>query len=148
MSRFIQNYNQHLTEAERSGETLLLQQRAGRPAWVLETESSARALESATGFVAAALSAIVHDPVLITRFPDALASALPWVSFLPEADRAEFSREAVDTLRACAAIGRYAAFDTLIEDWKATAAVWSDPDLARSLSTPIDEPLSEPVDAG
>ena len=147
MSRFIQSYNQHLTEAERTGEVLVLEQRAGRPTWVLETETAARALESATSFLASALSAIAHDSELSLRFPDALASTLPWMAFLPENDRAEFAREAADTLRACASVGRYTAFATLIEDWRATAEVWSDPDLARSLAAPIDEPLDMPVDA-
>lgn len=148
ISRFIQNYNKHLSEAERTGESLVLQQRAGRPAWLLETESSARALESAMDFLASALSVIAHDDTLSTRFPDALASGLPWMSFLPEEDRARFAREAADMLRACAAVGRYAAFSTLIEEWRATAAVWSDPALARSLNAPIDEPLGDPVDVG
>ncbi|MGO1285236.1 MAG: hypothetical protein ACTHWF_14690 [Brachybacterium sp.] len=147
MSRFIQSYNQHLTEAERTGETLVLEQRAGRPTWVLETEDAARALESATGFLATALTAIARDSALIGRFPDALASALPWVTFLPDAEREEFAREATETLLASASLGRYTAFATLIEDWRATAEVWSDPDLARSLSAPIDEPLDTPVDA-
>lgn len=48
MSRFIQNYNQHLTEAERTGDVLVLEQRAGRPAWVLESEHRVRATAEAT----------------------------------------------------------------------------------------------------
>ena len=147
MSRFIQNYNQHLLEAERTGEGLLLQQRAGRPAWVIETEAASRALESATSFLASALSAIVHDSELSERFPEALASTLPWVEFLPEQDRADFAREAADTLRACASVGRYTAFAALIDDWRATAEIWSDPDLSRSLRSRIDEPLDIAVEA-
>lgn len=94
----------------------MLQQRAGRPSWVLEPESASRALESATEFVAGALSVIAHDSMLISRFPQELTSTLRWVAFLPERDRDEFAREAVDMLKACAAVGRYTAFATFIED--------------------------------
>lgn len=147
MSRFIQNYNRHLTEAERTGDAIVLQQRAGRPAWVLASEDRVRDTQVATDFLAAALTALVHDDDLVDRFSDALAATLPWVSFLPEDDRRAFAEEAADTLRASASLGRYTAFADLIEDWRSTAEVWSDPALARSLSSPIEEPLDRPVDA-
>lgn len=145
MSRFIQNYNQHLVEAEKTDDVLVLQQRAGRPAWVLETEGRARATAEATGFISAALVALVHDETLVDRFAVALAAALPWVAFLPEADREAFAIEAADTLRACASIGRFTAFADLIEDWRNTAEVWSDPALAASLSADVPKPLDQPV---
>ncbi|MGB4779683.1 hypothetical protein [Microbacterium sp.] len=147
MSRFIQSYNQHLSDAERTGDTIVLQQRAGRPAWVLETEDRARDAQAATDFLSAALSAVVRDAALAERFSAELVSTLPWVAFLPEDDRRAFAAEAAETLRACASIGRYTAFATLIEDWRNTAEIWSDPELARSLSTPVDEPVDLPVDA-
>lgn len=147
MSRFIQSYNQHLSDAERTGDTIVLQQRAGRPAWVLETEDRARDAQAATDFLSAALSAVVRDTALAERFSVELVSALPWVAFLPDNDRRAFVTEAADTLRACASIGRYTAFATLIEDWRNTAEIWSDPELARSFSTPVDEPVDLPVDA-
>jgi len=145
MSRFIQNYNQHLAEAERSDDVLVLQQRAGRPSWVLETEGRVRATSEATEFLSAALAALVHDETLVDRFAAALAAALPWVAFLPERDREAFAAEAADTLRACASIGRFSAFADLIEDWRNTAEVWSDPALAASLASEVPEPLDQPV---
>lgn len=145
MSRFIQNYNQHLVEAERTDDVLVLQQRAGRPAWVLETEGRTRATAEATDFLSAALTALVHDETLIDRFASALSAALPWVAFLPKPDREEFATEAADTLRACASIGRFTAFADLIEDWRNTAEIWSDPGLAASLRAEVPEPLDVPV---
>jgi non-ribosomal peptide synthetase component F len=145
MSRFIQNYNQHLTEAERIDDVLVLEQRAGRPAWVLETEERARTTAQATEFLSAALAALVRDETVVDRFAEALAGALPWVAFLPERDREVFVTEAADTLRACASIGRYTAFADLIEDWRTTAEVWSDPARAAALSGDITEPLDRPV---
>lgn len=147
MSRFIQNYNQHLTEAERTDDVLVLQQRAGRPAWVLETEARVRATAEATEFLSVALVALVHDEALVDRFATAFAGSLPWVAFLPETDQVVFVAEAADTLRACASIGRYTEFASLVDDWRNTAEVWSDPALAASLSADVTEPLNEPVDA-
>lgn len=147
MSRFIQNYNQHLVDAERTDDVLVLRQRAGRPSWVLETESRVQATAEATDFVSAALAGLAHDEVLVERFAAALATSLPWVAFLPEPDREAFIEEAADTLRACASIGRYTAFADLIADWRNTAEIWSDPALAESLSADINDPLDVPADA-
>lgn len=145
MSRFIQNYSQHLAEAERTDDVLVLQQRAGRPAWVLETEGRARATAEATEYVASALTAIAHDETLVARFATAFAEAQPWAAFLPVQDRETFAAEAADTLRACASIGRFTAFADLVEDWRNTAEVWSDPALAESLAAEVSEPLDQPV---
>ncbi|HWC22252.1 MAG TPA: hypothetical protein VG502_08150 [Flexivirga sp.] len=145
MSRFIQNYNQHLTEAERTDDVLVLQQRAGRPAWVLETEDRARTTAEATEYVATVLATIAHDETLIARFAAALVQAQPWVAFLPERDRETFATEAADTLRACASIGKYTAFADLVHDWRNTAEVWSDAELAESLAGDVSEPLNQPV---
>lgn len=145
MSRFIQNYNQHLADAERTDDVLVLQQRAGRPSWVLESESRVRATAEATDFLATVLVALVHDEALVDRFSASLATALPWVAFLPEEDREAFATEAADTLRACASIGRFTVFAELLEDWRNTAEIFAEPALASSLSTEISEPLGEPV---
>lgn len=135
-----------MAEAERDDSLLILQQRAGRPAWVLETESRAQATSEATGFLSAALVALVQDEALVQGFADALVSALPWVTFLPPAERETFAKEAADTLRACASIGRYTAFADLIGNWRNTADIWSDSTLATALGSEVTEPLDEPVD--
>ncbi|TFD52367.1 hypothetical protein E3T46_05735 [Cryobacterium sp. Hh11] len=145
MSRFIQNYNQHLTLAEQTDAVLILEQRAGRPAWVLESEHRVRATAEATEYVAAALAALVHDESLVDRFASSFATAQPWVAFLPARDRKRFAVETAETLRACASIGRYTAFAELMEDWRNTAEIWSDPDLAAALSGGINEPLDQRV---
>jgi hypothetical protein len=145
MSRFIQNYNQHLTAAEESDDVLVLEQRSDRPTWILETEHRAHATSEATGFLALALSAVARDSSLADKFADALVEALPWVRFLPDSDRATFIEEATDMLHACASLGRYTAFADLIEEWKATAEIWSDPELAQHLSEDVSTPLDIPV---
>lgn len=147
MSRFIQNYKQHLTDAEVTGEVIRLEQRAGQPAWILQTESRAQAFAEATAFVTHALIAVAHDDRIVGRFAAGLLDGLPWVTFLPEPDRAAFASEAIETLRACVSVGRYTAFADLIDDWRNTAEIWSDPALAAALSGDIDELVEQPVDA-
>lgn len=145
MSRFIQNYNQHLTSAEQSDAVIVLEQRAGRPAWVLESEQRVRANAEATEYLAAVLAAIVRDEALVGRFSSLLPASLPWVAFLPEHDREEFAVETAEMLRACASIGRYTAFAELIGDWRNTAEAWSDRNLVAGLSGDISEPLDQRV---
>lgn len=146
MSTFIQSYTKHLSEAEYSDDTIVLQQRGGRPTWVMETEHRVQDTEEATYFLSAALGALLKDPELFERFPAALMSTLPWVSFLPEEDQATFAQEATESLKACASLGRYTAFARLVEDWRNTAEIWSDPDLAESLGYAVDEPINTPVE--
>lgn len=67
------------------------------------------------------------------------------MAFLPEPDRETFAIETAETLRACVSIGRYTAFADLIEDWRNTAEIHSDPELAAALSTDIDEALNQLV---
>ena len=53
--------------------------------------------------------------------------------------------EATDCLRACASIGRFTAFSDLVDDWRNTAELWSDPQLAAALRADVSEPLDVPV---
>ncbi|GAB96066.1 hypothetical protein BJY21_003590 [Kineosphaera limosa] len=145
MSRFIQNYNQHLVEAERTDDTLVLEQRGGRPSWVLESARRAEATSEATRLLSNALAALVHDEMLLSSYVTRLLDELPWVGFLPEVDRASFVTEAAEALRACASVGRFTALVVLIEDWRNTADVWSDPELAANLLEGVPDPLDQPV---
>lgn len=147
MSRFVQNYKQHLADAETTEERIVLSQRAGGQAWVLEPASRATATDTATDFLSNALRVIVHDDVLLQRFTRELTESLPWTIFLSEAGRTEFTIEAADVLRACASLGRFTAFAALLDEWRNTADIMSDPKLSAALTTPVDAPLDIPVAA-
>jgi hypothetical protein len=62
----------------------------------------------------------------------------PWVSFLPTEDVRAFLVELVQTLRASADLGNLAALEPVIEAWKATAEIHSDPELLRAATAPLD----------
>lgn len=146
MSRFIQSYATHLAEAERADDVVYLQQRAGRPTWVLETETRVRQSADAAQFLSAGLVGVIDDDRVLRAFAEGVVDELPWVGLLPERDRLDFVSEAAQLLRACAAIGRFGAFVELLDDWRATAEIHADPALVRQLSTPVVEPLDQPVD--
>ena len=67
-----------------------------------------------------------------------LAEVFPWVQFLPRDQVRAFLVELVDTLRAAAAVGNLAALESVVSAWRATAEIYSDPELLRAATAPLD----------
>ena len=61
----------------------------------------------------------------------------PWVEFLPAQEQQAFAEGAVKVLRACAAVGKFTAYEDFLDSWRATAEVYSDPSLAAKLLGPV-----------
>lgn len=85
----------------------------------------------------------VHSPA---AFADALGEALPWIEFLPFADRRLFLDEFSRVVVAAGALDDYEALSQLVLEWRATAEVHADPKLARRLRRAA-EAAGEPVAA-
>lgn len=72
---------------------------------------------------------------------DALEQALldefPWTSFLPDADREAFMREFTRTVVAAAEVDNFAPLAQLVDEWRGTAEIHSDPKLASRLRRPV-----------
>jgi len=70
--------------------------------------------------------------------PDALAQAIAdefaWTGYLPEADRAEFVGEFTRVVVAAAELDNFAALGQLLNEWRSTAEIHSDPNLAGRLT--------------
>ena len=77
----------------------------------------------------------VHSPVALSA---ALEDAFAWVKFLPPQDRDLFTEELTRTLLAAASVDVYASVAQLAREWKATAEVHADPELARQLTEPLE----------
>lgn len=77
----------------------------------------------------------VHSP---TELSVALTEVFPWVEFLPNIDRAAFLDELSRTIVASAELDNFAAVGQLLREWRATAEVHADPELAQRLSRPLD----------
>jgi hypothetical protein len=81
---------------------------------------------------------------------EGLPEALPWLHFLPEADRKTFSDEFVPMLEACISLGSFDRLGVLLSQWRNTAYVWSRPELLDALRADqagegYDEPVPVPA---
>jgi hypothetical protein len=149
MATFIRDYATVLDEVEANDEAVVLERRAGRPSFVLaplrRAEGDRHAVAAVAHVLRAALRGGARDlPETIAR---GLADEHPWVVFLPRRERDAFERELLETLRACATIGRFTAFENLLDSWQATAEIYSDPALARRLTAVVDVPHGGEVSA-
>ena len=68
----------------------------------------------------------------------ALPTAFPWVRFLPKNDARAFLTELIETLHACADLGNVAALVPVINAWRDTAEIYSDPELLKAATAPLD----------
>ena len=68
---------------------------------------------------------------------DALLEEFPWTDYLPEDDRAQFATEFARTFQACAELGEWSKLADLVDDWRNTAFIHTDPELVRKLTEPI-----------
>lgn len=105
---------------------------------------------AATGLTIAARSLAVLARRQRELAEEILAEELPWLTWLPAAERLACVRELLDDLVAGADTGLLTPFARNLAAWRATAEVWSDPKLARDLGGPfsgngpaIDKPLPD-----
>lgn len=91
-------------------------------------EAESLAIE-ATSRMLAQLSRL-HPELIIDLIP----SVLPWATFLPAEDLGEFAVEFVTVAEAASSIGNPAPLAQLLTEWRHTAEVHADPDLARALT--------------
>lgn len=71
-----------------------------------------------------------------TIVADAIVREFPWVRFLPGDESDQFVDEFVHTANACADVDVVEPLVRLVREWKSTASVWADPELARRLQEP------------
>lgn len=69
----------------------------------------------------------------------ALVDEFPWADVLPEQDRAQFVTDFVRAFQASAEMGQWTPLAQAVREWKATAIVHADPELAEQLSGPVDD---------
>lgn len=68
-----------------------------------------------------------------------LPEVFPWVRFLPADDAQQFLMELVETLRGADDLDNFAPVTQLIEEWRHTAEVHADPELAAALLQDADD---------
>lgn len=89
-----------------------------------------------------------HDEAARSLVIDVVPEAFPWVRFLPAQDVRVFVLELVDVLRAADALGNFAPVVQVITEWRHTAEVHADPELAARIRRADYDygPVAEPVE--
>lgn len=145
LAGFIRDYANVLDQVEAADAEVVLERRSGRASFVVaplrRVQSDRHAVEAVTRVLRHAL----EDKALEKSLATGILETFPWVTFLPAAERTDFASAVLETLRGCAALGRFTAFEDLVDSWRVTAEIWSDPASARRLLAPIVAPHGEAV---
>ncbi len=80
------------------------------------------------------LAAVLRNPVVRSQAGlDMLRDVFPWVRFLPAEDLQEFVTELVEVFTASAEFDNPAPVVQMVTEWRSTAEVYADPELAERL---------------
>lgn len=93
--------------------------------------------EGAIAAARALRNVLAHLPVALAA--DALTEEFPWLALLPADDLPIFVRDFVRAAEISAELGQWGFIAQTIREWKATAAVYADPTLARDLTRPLSD---------
>jgi hypothetical protein len=144
-SHLIQHSRDTIARLESSqGRQLRLVRRDGED---LVLESAKRSEADAQGALTAArvISEMLRSDETAALVLTVLPAVFPWIRFLPDPAAREFAVEFAETARAAAEMGNMAPVVPVIEAWRATAEINSDPELYKALSVPLDATDYGPV---
>jgi hypothetical protein len=105
--------------------------------------SRASDLTELAGFARLLSRMVVH--LQPAELADTVAEALPWTRYLDDAERAEFVKDLPAVIQDCEDLGTFAPLEVYLTQWRDTAALLADPELADRLTTPIKKPLGKRV---
>jgi hypothetical protein len=130
-THMLRNSGDVLTEVEYRD--IVLRRRDGEDLF-LGLRSREASVRNALGVLARILLAASVDPETRQRVAGALSASLPWTSFLPEDERAEFFEALTSTAAACVELDTFEPLARLIGGWRATAEIHANPEMATVLS--------------
>jgi hypothetical protein len=137
-SKLVQQPKETVARLEHSkGRRLRLERRDGHDL-ILESAERAEAKDDALRVTGSLFFHLMQNDEGARQVLLALPSVFPWVRFLPTDDVRAFVVELVDTLHACADLGNVAALIPVIAAWQATAEIYSDPELRKAATQPLD----------
>jgi hypothetical protein len=136
VTEFARNPNRALKKIEQGD--IILRRTKGKGSIRVSLESRARAASTGMGEMARVLAQLIQTlPVTSPALVDALTTHYPWVRFLPEGDRAEFVREFLETMKACASINNFSRIEAVVYAWRSSAEIHADPELLAHLTKPL-----------
>ncbi|MGH3682657.1 MAG: hypothetical protein ACRDT2_20690 [Natronosporangium sp.] len=130
LSYLLRNSGAVIAEAEQ--QDVVLRRRDGADL-ILGLRSREESVRSTLGVLARLLVAASLDPATRDRVASALTASLPWTSFLPEPERAEFFEALTARAAACVELGTFEPLARLVDGWRATAEVYGVPELRAKL---------------
>lgn len=113
-----------------------VRRRDGVPLLLVREDTADSVAHGALSAARALRNIVAHLPAAETA--SALVEEFPWVELLPPDELGRFSADFVRAVQASAELGRWSVLDQVVVEWKATAAVYTDPELVGRLSGPID----------
>jgi hypothetical protein len=105
---------------------------------ILESAAHAEAEDEALSMASRLFFSLVANDDGARALLVALPDVFPWVRFLPTEDVRAFLIELVETTRACTELGNMAALAPVVAAWQGTAEIYSDPELLKAATTPLD----------
>jgi hypothetical protein len=139
-SDLIQQPTRVATAVEARGRVLL--RRRNAPDLVLSRASDLAELAGFARLLARMLEQVPGD-----RRATAVTEALPWTRYLTGAGQDQFVSQLPAVVRDCEELGTFAPLEIYLAEWRSTAAVLADPELADRLTRPIPKPLGTRVTA-
>ena len=131
ISAFAKHYNTVLEDAP--DDEIVLERTGGKAPWLVTPMRLAEGNLHAVQAVTKVLKRALDDAVVSERVVAGLTDEYPWVDFLPDAEQRAFAEDAIKVLRACAAVGKFTAYEDFLDSWRATAEVHSDSSLVAKL---------------
>lgn len=122
-----------VTERLESGDVIL--RRRDAEDLRLSVASRVAATEETLSFLSRVIADALEDEVVRERIGHHVA--LPWLAFLPPTARERFYAELFECVQGAVELGTLAPVARLLDEWRVTAAVHADPDLARRLRRPL-----------
>ncbi|MEU9323233.1 hypothetical protein AB0D91_05375 [Streptomyces canus] len=123
---------------------MTLHRRDGEDLYLTTAERAAAVSEVVGSHTAIFVALMKTDPNAVDTLTRVFPEAFPWVRWLPDDAVREFLVEYIETARAAAELGTVGPLAPVVASWKATAEVYSDPELHKRLQTPTsDEEFGE-----
>lgn len=122
---------------------LLLHRRDGEDLYLTTAERAEQISEVVGSHTRIFVAMMKNDPNAVATLTRVFPEAFPWVRWLPADAVREFLVEYVETARAAAELDTVAPLAPVIASWKATAEVYSDPELAKRLREHTEDEFGE-----
>lgn len=139
-SEFLRHPNEVVAELE--DHDVVLRRRNAPALRLCPDEREVARLGAFEAFARMLRNLAVHSPIALG---DALSDAYPWVRYLPDIEREIFAQELTQELLAAVSVGVFEPVALLVDAWRATAEVYTDPELLRRLSEPIEVTHGGPI---